>query len=71
VEARQTRLRRGRVFLPRNSEYANPPASTHSTLHTDKYYQEINSRLLQAKPGNVRQELLKIRNELNNGTFPN
>ena len=58
------------VFLPKNTNYANPPASTHSTLHTDRYYQELNRRILGAQPGQVRQELHRINQDLQNGTFP-
>ena len=58
------------VFLPKNSNYANPPAQTHSTIHTNRYYQEVNSRLLNAAPGQVGQELGNIKAELLNGTFP-
>ncbi|MDO3628862.1 AHH domain-containing protein [Mucilaginibacter sp. BT774] len=58
------------VFLPKNSKYENLPIMTHSTIHTNKYYQAINNRLLNAKPGTVRQELHKIKQEILNGTFP-
>jgi hypothetical protein len=58
------------VFLPVNTKNAKAPASTHSTLHTDKYYLEVNKRLSAAKPGQVRVELNKIQSELLNGTFP-
>jgi hypothetical protein len=58
------------AFLPRNSGVANPPAQTHSTVHTNRYYQEVNTRLQQADPGTVRDVLADIAQELLNGTFP-
>ncbi len=56
------------VFLPRSSKYAKPPATTHSKVHTNKYYENLTSRL-QNSP-DVKNELLLIRDELLKGTFP-
>jgi RHS repeat-associated protein len=58
------------VFLPKNSKYEDPPAATHSTLHTNLYYETINSRLREAQPGKVTETLNVIGKELLNGTFP-
>ena len=58
------------VFLPENLRVANPPNLTHSTIHTNLYYETINTRLSNAAPGTIRLELCKIREEILNGTFP-
>jgi len=58
------------VFLPSNVKNEKAPAVTHSTVHTDKYYREINKRLSEARPGKVANELKEIGKELKNGTFP-
>lgn len=58
------------VFLPKNNNFAKPPATTHTNVHTNKYYDNLLDRLTNAQPGKVRNELKKIQNELLNGTFP-
>ena len=58
------------VFLPKNTKVTAPPATTHSGIHTNMYYQEINNRILSASPGTVRDVLNDIRIEILNGTFP-
>ncbi len=58
------------VFLPSNSSVARPPATTHSKVHTDRYYREVEQRLRNAAPGTLRTELERIASELLNGTFP-
>ncbi|MEZ6192087.1 MAG: LamG-like jellyroll fold domain-containing protein [Phycisphaerales bacterium] len=58
------------VFLPQNSKFASPPASTHSSLHTNRYYEELNKRLENASPGEVHDTLRQIADELEAGTFP-
>lgn len=58
------------AFLPRNQSVAAPPASTHSTLHTNRYYQQLTTELQQAAPGTVRDVLADIAQRLQNGTFP-
>jgi hypothetical protein len=58
------------VFLPCGSAVACPPASTHSRIHTDRYYRELRRRIINAAPGTVRQVLREIADELSNGTFP-
>lgn len=58
------------VFLPRNRSVAAPPALTHSTLHTNVYYEEVTTRLREAAPGTVRDVLAQMAEELLNGTFP-
>jgi hypothetical protein len=58
------------VFLPRSSGVARPPRTTHSRVHTDLYYREVEQRLRNAAPGTVRTELDRIANELLNGIFP-
>ena len=58
------------VFLPSKSSVARPPATTHSRVHTDRYYREVEQRLRNAAPGTVRTELERIESELLNGTFP-
>ena len=55
------------VFLPQSTKVASPPASTHSTLHTNVYYQNLTNRLQNSS--NVRQELKSISKELRSGTF--
>jgi hypothetical protein len=57
------------VFLPKNLKFVAPPATTHSILHTDAYFIEVNSRLLNAAPGTLRTVLGQIRQELLLGTF--
>ncbi len=59
------------VFLPKNTKYAAPPAQTHSTAHTNRYYDEVNLALSRAAPGTVRDVLADIERQLLNGTFPN
>mgnify|MGYP001798266852 CR=1 FL=1 len=56
------------VFLPKNSKFARPPIITHTKIHTNKYYQALNSRLMSTS--NVTKELGKIQQEILNGTFP-
>jgi RHS repeat-associated protein len=58
------------VFLPANRSVAVPPAQTHSTVHTNAYYNAVNQRLADAAPGTVRSVLADIAQELLNGTFP-
>ena len=58
------------VFLPRSSSVARPPATTHSRLHTNRYYEALNDRLQRAVPGTVKQQLQRIADELANGRFP-
>ncbi len=58
------------VFLPKNKAFASPPAMTHSTIHTDRYYQAITGELQQAAPGTVRDLLEDIAQRILNGTFP-
>jgi hypothetical protein len=57
------------VFLPSGSKYAVSPVTTHSSMHTTVYYENVTARILNAEPGKVGVELIKIRNELINGTF--
>lgn len=58
------------VFLPKNSKFAAPPVQTHSTVHTNRYYDEVNLELSRAAPGTVRDVLADIEQRLLNGTFP-
>ncbi len=62
------------VHLPANRKSANntghPNAQVHSTVHTNRYYDEVNNRLTSAAPGSVHRELCLIRCELQNGKFP-
>jgi hypothetical protein len=57
------------VFLPKNSKFANPPMSTHSVIHTNKYYENVFNRLNSVEPGKVKNELQTIAKELEAGTF--
>jgi hypothetical protein len=59
------------AWLPANTTSPNPTGSTvHSTLHTNKYYEDVTSRLRSATD---RQDVLntldEIRNELERGTY--
>ena len=58
------------VFLPARKEIVSESAY-HPGLHTNKYYDEINNRLIRASGSreSVLKELDKIRNELLAGTF--
>lgn len=59
------------VFLPKNSTVANPSGmQVHSTVHTDVYYDAVNSALRNSQPGTVGDALQDIGNQLQNGTFP-
>ena len=77
AEARQILKREGidineavnGVFLPSSSKYAVPPQAIHSKVHTDAYYEKVNTRLRDAKPGTVANELRAIGQELKKGTF--
>lgn len=59
------------VFLPATKNSPNPTgAAVHSVVHTTEYYFKVERRLEKAKSRKkVIQELLKIRDELENGTF--
>jgi len=60
------------VFLKTSSKYATPPAITHSVIHTNKYFAEVERRLIvaQAKgPGHVRAALVKMEKDILAGTF--
>ncbi|MCP4567076.1 MAG: hypothetical protein GY841_05810, partial [FCB group bacterium] len=39
------------VFLPRSSRYAIEPITTHSRVHTNRYYRELEERILNAEHG--------------------
>jgi RHS repeat-associated protein len=57
------------VFLPRFRKFVEDAGNiAHSELHTDKYYEEITSRLRNSQ--NIRETLVQIRNEILAGTFP-
>lgn len=58
------------VFLPQNLNFVQPPAATHSILHTNRYYLNVYSRLSNVPTSQVGNELLLIRNELLQGIFP-
>lgn len=59
------------VFLPSNSRVPNPSgANVHSSLHTDVYYKEVNSRLMRAQASTIPNVLGQIRSELLAGNFP-
>jgi hypothetical protein len=58
------------VFLPKSSKYVIDDATSHSRVHTNKYYDNLFARLSNAPSGKVRNELDKISQELLNGTFP-
>ncbi|HRI67920.1 MAG TPA: AHH domain-containing protein, partial [Polyangium sp.] len=59
------------VFLPATKNSPNPTGSVvHSIVHTNKYYDKVEKALMNAKSRKeVIQELLKIRDALENGTF--
>ena len=56
------------VFLPKSSAHAVPPAITHSRIHTNVYYETLNTRL--SATTDVLQELKLIRQEILSGGFP-
>jgi hypothetical protein len=58
------------VFLPKNLSLPNPPASIHSTLHTNSYYENVYNRLVRVPLSEVNKQLAIIRNQLLQGTFP-
>lgn len=58
------------VFLPKNMQYPTPPASIHSTLHTNLYYKSIFERLSNVHINQVGNELKLIGDELLQGIFP-
>ena len=61
------------VFLPTNLKRQVPGVQTHSTVHTDIYFVNVEKRLFKAQAGGreaVRDALQKIREELSDGTFP-
>jgi hypothetical protein len=58
------------VFLPKNSKYVIDDAIAHTKVHTNLYYESIYNRLKSTQSNKIRDELLKIQNELLNGTFP-
>jgi hypothetical protein len=59
------------VYLPATQNVPNPTgANVHSTLHTLRYYQEVESRLVNRGNQSVQSVLQQIRQELLNGTFP-
>ena len=57
------------VYLPANSSVVNTGSAIHSKVHTNKYYRNVNNRLLNPGAGGVVGELQRIGNELANGTF--
>jgi hypothetical protein len=60
------------VFLPKNSQVANPSgAAVHSTLHTRAYYQSVERLLLGASSKDEALEVLSfIRTQLQRGSWP-
>jgi hypothetical protein len=58
------------VFLPKNSKYVIDEASPHQNIHTNVYFQNLNSRLGNAPIGKRRETLQKIAEELQKGEFP-
>jgi len=58
------------VYLPKNKDFAKPPAATHSQVHTKTYFENVARRLedLDSAPA-IRAELQKIARELTEGTF--
>ncbi len=58
------------VFLPRSSGVARPPATTHSRIHTNRYYESLTERLQNAQSGTVQDVLREIADEVLSGTFP-
>lgn len=57
------------VYLPCNAGVACPPSTTHSSMHTNYYFDELAARLEAVPLSGVRAELQKIARELANGTF--
>jgi hypothetical protein len=58
------------VFLPRNSKYLIDEATSHASMHTGTYYETVYNRLKDLSKKDIRNELVKISDELLNGTFP-
>jgi hypothetical protein len=59
------------VYLPANQNAPNPTgANVHSPLHTRRYHQEVETRLLNRGNQSVQSVLQQIRQDLQNGTFP-
>jgi len=61
------------VFLKTSKAHAAPPAITHSVIHTNKYFAEVERRLLAAQakgPGNLRAALVQMEKDILAGTFP-
>ncbi len=58
------------TFLPRNANFPNPPASFHSRIHTNLYYENVYRRLSSVPLNEVPNQLKYIGNQLLNGTFP-
>ena len=59
------------VYLPSNLRSANPTGATvHSVVHTTRYYAQVERRLKLVGEAGVANELNRIREELQNGTFP-
>lgn len=58
------------VFLPCSSKVACPPASTHSRIHTNVYYDALEERLTNVPTETIKETLREIAEELANGEFP-
>ncbi|WP_353961548.1 AHH domain-containing protein [Pleionea litopenaei] len=58
------------VFMPRASRFAGQGQISHSRIHTNVYYREVNRRLAGARPGTARQVLQGIRRDIMSGKMP-
>ena len=57
------------VYLPTNRHFPDEVAPNHKRVHTNRYYEAIVDRLNDIDPGDRREEIRKIANELANNLF--
>jgi hypothetical protein len=58
------------MYLPKHKGFEVDGIPTHSRLHTQRYYDELNDRLVPAPVGTAAQVLADIRRDILNNDFP-
>ena len=58
------------MYLPKHTAFEVDGIPTHSRLHTQRYYNELNRRLSEAPVGGAAEVLARIRRDILNNNFP-